>query len=61
MKVTIDYDLSKLAATSNKNIMKYFDGFMEDCCEAKEQEEYMRLLKCLGKWIDEAREGYGIK
>lgn len=41
--------------------MKHFDVFMNDCCESKGQKDYEDLIKKMGKYLDEAREGYGIK
>jgi hypothetical protein len=61
MKITLEIDTIKLATRSNKVIMGYFNSFMEACCDEKETEEYQELLALMGKWLDEARDGYGLK
>jgi hypothetical protein len=59
MKINIEFD--EVSRLSNKTIMKHFDVFMNDCCESKGQKDYEDLIKKMGKYLDEAREGYGIK
>jgi len=51
-------DLIKL---NNVDISELFDELMESYCEAVSQSKYEKTLKKIGEWIDEAREGYGIK
>jgi hypothetical protein len=43
------------------NIFELFDELMESYCEAVSQSKYEKTLKKIGQWVDEAREGYGIK
>jgi hypothetical protein len=45
----------------NVNIFELFDELMESYCEAVSQSKYEKTLKKIGQWVDEAREGYGIK
>ena len=45
----------------NVNIFELFDELMESYCEAAPQSKYEKTLKKIGEWVDEAREGYGIK
>ena len=45
----------------NVNIFELFDELMESYCEAVPQSKYEKTLKKIGEWVDEAREGYGIK
>jgi regulator of sigma D len=51
-------DLIKL---NNVDISDFFDELMESYCEAASQSKYEKTLKKIGQWVDEAREGYGIK
>jgi hypothetical protein len=51
-------DLTKL---NNVDIFELFDELMESYCEAVPQSKYEKTLKKIGEWVDEAREGYGIK
>lgn len=51
-------DLIKL---NNVDIYELFDELMESYCEAVPQSKYEKTLKKIGEWVDEAREGYGIK
>lgn len=43
------------------NLFELFDELMESYCEAVSQSKYEKTLKKIGQWVDEAREGYGIK
>jgi hypothetical protein len=45
----------------NVDIYELFDELMESYCEAVSQSKYEKTLKKIGQWVDEAREGYGIK
>ena len=45
----------------NVNLFELFDELMESYCEAVPQIKYEKTLKKIGEWVDEAREGYGIK
>lgn len=45
----------------NVNIFELFDELMESYCEAVPQSKYEKTIKKIGEWVDEAREGYGIK
>jgi hypothetical protein len=45
----------------NVEIYELFDELMESYCEAVSQSKYEKTLKKIGQWVDEAREGYGIK
>lgn len=43
------------------NMVKLFDELMEECCEQVSIKKYEKILKKIGKWVDEARDGYSIK
>jgi len=45
----------------NVDIYELFDELMGSYCEAVSQSKYEKTLKKIGQWVDDAREGYGIK